>query len=75
MKHTIMCKCGKLAIKCKEASEGIEGLIQRRIIEALDDLLKYNSSFPVSDKRVEFERMIKEFQDTAFTEKEGSLTY
>jgi hypothetical protein len=23
MKHTIMCSCGKLALKCKKASEGL----------------------------------------------------
>ena len=27
MKHTIMCSCGKLAIKCKEASEGLNDIV------------------------------------------------
>ncbi len=68
MKHTIMCSCGKLAIKCDEASKAIEDLIQIRIKETFDNLLKYNSSFPVSNERVNFEQMILKFQSTDFTE-------
>jgi len=33
MKHTIMCSCGKLAIRCEEASKAIEDFIQFRLKE------------------------------------------
>jgi len=40
MKHIIMCKCGKLAIKCKEASEGLNDLVVNAKTEQFNELKK-----------------------------------
>lgn len=75
MKHTIMCKCGKLAIKCDEASEAIEGLIQRRIKEVLDDIENSTVEVPLFHKDCDCEWCMikKKHLNTSDTEnkKEG----
>src|SRR3990167_531251 len=44
MKHTIMCSCGKLAIQCKEASEGLNTLFKQAKKEVFDDVDKIDGS-------------------------------
>ncbi len=40
MKHTIMCKCGKLAIKCKEASKALNLIVFHAKREVADKIKK-----------------------------------
>jgi len=54
---------------CKEDENIINIAIKEAKKEGLNELLKYNSSFPISDERVNFEQMILKFQNTLNTEK------
>lgn len=37
MKHTIMCKCGKLAIQCEEASKALQFIVNNAKKEVFDE--------------------------------------
>ena len=43
MKHTIMCSCGKLAIKCKEASKGLQIIVNNGKRKVFDDTPKVDN--------------------------------
>lgn len=38
MKHTIMCLCGKLAIRCDEASKGLQNIVDNGKKEFIDEI-------------------------------------
>ena len=40
MRHTIMCSCGKLAIQCKEASKGLQTIVDNGKKEVFNDIEK-----------------------------------
>ena len=59
MKHTIMCSCDKLAIKCKEASEALTLIVTNAKKEVFDDIEKINHRLICDDCKAEYANVIR----------------
>ncbi len=68
MKHTIMCSCGKLAIKCKEASEALNLIVTNAKKERTGEILLLLKAFDLDEAIDKIESTYRDELNTLNTE-------